>query len=258
METLNDIELTEDEAIEATILAKQKKKKAIEEANRQATIEENRRKLTQTQWDFVQTKNFMLYRAQQLFEGKFLLDNNNSVVFDMLCYYFSNDEKFVTYAQEMNVFYPSLNKGLFLVGNFGVGKTWLMKLFAKNQRQVFFLRSAKELANFYEKEGEENFYQFLEPFKNPTNDSSLFYHKESGLCIDDLGTEDLKVHYGNRKNVIGDLLETRYSKGNMGLMLHATSNLTIDNLEQFYGGRVLSRLKEQVNLIELKGTDRRK
>ena len=90
----------------------------------------------------------------------------------------------------------------------------------------------------------------------------------AGLCLDDIGTEDVKVNYGNRKSVIGDIIEQRYSiiekledpdniKNNCGDLLHATTNLSSPQLVEYYGGRVTSRMREIFNFIELPGNDRR-
>ena len=69
---------------------------------------------------------------------------------------------------------------------------------------------------------------------------------------------DLKNRYGNKKNVIGYLLEKRYANGHVGIMLHATTNLTADQRNAYYGGRVVSRMRKIFNFIELRGKDRRK
>lgn len=258
LESFSHIELTEDEECEALIWRKQKKAQAMKLAEMKKREEENRKHLTETQWSYSQTQSFMLYRANQLFEGLFKLDPHNETIFNLLCYYFSGDQNFVSIAENLGIENPSLNKGVMLCGNFGVGKTWLMKLFTKNQRQVYHLYNAKYLADTYEKEGEESVEPFIIKSKNAYNDSACFFQPHAGLCIDDMGTEDIKNNYGNKRNVIGDIIERRYEKGNVGLWLHATTNLTTEAIKEFYGGRVSSRLRESVNLIEVTGNDRRK
>lgn len=244
-----------DEAILNAKRLKEEKQKADLRRQRE---NENRALLTEKQWGFEQTKGFMLHRAGNLFEGKFKIDDESQPLFDLLCMYFANDSRFVTMAEKYGIENPALNKGLCLAGNFGVGKTWLMKLFCRNQRQVFHLVSAKVIANTFETSGEDGIEIFIKPQKNPVNDASSFYQTFAGLCIDDLGTEDVKTHYGNRKNVVGDLIELRYSNKATGPLLHATTNLTSDQLSEFYGGRIRSRLREIVNWIELPGNDKRK
>lgn len=252
------IELTEDELNEAILLAKQKKERLLEQQRLEEIAAENRKLLTSNRWSFEQTSGFMKYRAAKLFEGKFIWDEKNTPVYNLLCYYFSDDEQFESIGVAMGLKEPSLKKGIVLAGNFGVGKTWLLKLFGKNQRQTYYMRSAKQIANDFQALGEENTEQYLKLFENPVNDAEAMFQRYSGLCIDDMGAEDVKNHYGNRKNVIGDLIEQRYFNNIMGVYFHASTNLTVQQLENFYGGRVISRLREKVNLIELDGTDRRK
>lgn len=258
MASYSHIELTEDEEAEALIAAKRKKEAMLNKQALENRAAENRRLFVETKWDHTQTSGFMFFRAASLFGGKFAVDETNKGLFDLLCRYFSMDEGFVSMATGLGVKGPSLDKGIMLAGNFGVGKTWLMQLFSKNQRQCFRVHNAKDLANLFESDGEESFEQFLRPFSNPVNDSASFLQKQSGLCIDDIGTEDVKSHYGNKKNVIGDLIERRYHNKHMGLMFHGTTNLTSDQLNAFYGGRVISRLRETVNFISVPGADRRK
>jgi predicted ATPase len=258
LEHYSHIELTQEEIDEAMLQAKIKKSIRLEYEESQRRAEENRRALTATNWSTEQTKSFMLYRAKQIFEKPFSLDQDNQIIFDLLCHYFSGDASFVAIAENLEVPNPSLDKGIFLAGNFGVGKTWLLKLFAKNKRQVYHLHNAKQVADAFEMDGEEAMRSFVQPIKNAVNDGARFYQPFSGLCLDDIGTEDVKTNYGNKKNVIGDLIEKRYAIGNCGVMLHASTNLSAEELKTFYGGRVTSRMREIFNFIELPGADRRK
>src|SRR6186713_313095 len=216
LESYKHIDLTEEEEAEALIAAKQKKEEKLRLATVREKESENRRLFVETKWTYEQTRGFMLYRAAQLFEGKFKVDKQNEKLFLLLCLYFSNSDDFISLALSMGIENPKLDKGVMLAGNFGSGKTWMMQLFSKNQRQCFRVHSAKVIANQFEQEGEGPFDQYLVPFRNPINDNANFLQRQSGLCIDDMGTEDVKIHYGNRKNVIGDLIEQRYQNKHMG------------------------------------------
>lgn len=258
MESYSHIELTEDELNEAIFFAKRKKEAIIEQSKVIQKIEESRKTLTESQWSVKQTRAYMIYRASNIFEGKFKLDEYNEPIFNLLCHYFSNDNGFISLATNMGIDNPSLEKGIFLYGQFGVGKTWLMKLFAKNQRQVYHTVNAITIADNFQKDGIEGIEVYTDKVKNAFNDVSCFYQRESGLLIDDIGTEDPKKHFGNNRNVIGDLIEIRYSKQNCGLFLHGTTNLSANQIKEYYGGRVASRMREIFNIIDLKGADRRR
>lgn len=256
--TFDHITLTSDEVTEALIDAKRKKELRIEQQEKELRAAHNRKFLTQSQWTTDQTEGFMRYRAANLFDGKFIFDGQAAIYFKLFCYYFSRDEQFIALAQNMGIVNPSLDKGLFLGGNFGVGKTWMMKLFQRNQRQVYTIQNAKAIADMFERDGDESMKQFIESPKLPSNDASNFFHQVMGLCIDDMGTEDIKNHYGNKKNVVGDLIELRYARNQTGHLLHITTNLTGQQMSDFYGGRVASRLRECMNIIDFIGSDLRK
>ena len=252
----DNIELTEDEITEALIWRKRKKEDDLRSQAQKQTEENNRKRLTApTNYDIV--KSLMAYRATVKFTG-FVLDDNNNFLFELMCRYFGNDPLFISMAESAGVQNPSLDKGIFLAGNFGVGKTWFMRLFQTNQRQVYMVKNCKEIADEFMQFGEEGMDQYTSLKKNAINDSSAFFQTHTGLCLDDIGTEDIKTHYGNKKNVIGDLLELKYNNKTTGIFLHATTNLTSEQLREFYGSRVTSRMREIFNFIELKGFDRRK
>lgn len=258
LESYKHIILTHEEEIDGLIWAKIRKQNLLEATRIKEIQEENRKALTDYNWSVEQTKAYMLFRAGILFHKQFVIDRNNSILFDLLCEYFSNDPVFEIHAKQLGMENISLKKGLLLAGNFGTGKTWMMQLFSKNQRQVFHIRNAKYIADAFGTDGEVVSETFSELIKNPVNDRDCFFHTYSGLCIDDMGTEGLKNHYGNKKNVIGDLIESRYFKKNTGVYLHSTTNLSVKELERFYGERVTSRMREIFNFIEVIGEDRRK
>ena len=245
--------------IEGQIWAKRKKQVELEKS---ALIEKElaNRKFSSMRWNFDLIKTFMINRAKDIFKHPFILDEKNENSFNLLCYYFIGDESnFHKLAYEMDVDNASLNKGILLAGNFGSGKTVLMQLFAKNSKQVYFIRAAKKIANdFSNSEDKKIPQEYLEPYKNAINDPATMFQPLSGLCIDDIGSEQVKNNYGNKSNVIGDLIEERYYSKYYGLFLHGTTNLSAQELKDYYGDRVVSRMREIFNFIELKGDDRRK
>lgn len=251
------IELTQDEYAEAMIEAKRKKEKKIAAEEESKKINERRGFLTQkTNYDLV--KGLTEVRKDTVFNKQFVVDDTNAYLFELLLLYFGQDKNFIPYAMQCGVKNPDLDKGILICGNFGVGKSWMTKMFSKNQRQCYEIKNAKDIAIVYKNKGEEAMEEFLEIKRAAFEDPSVFYQKQIGLCIEDFGTEDIKSNYGDKKNVLGDIIEQRYFKGNMGIFLHGTTNLTADQLKAFYGERVTTRMREKFNFIELKGTDRRK
>lgn len=257
LESYDHIQLTEQELKEAVLEAKMKKHKRLEYEKELEAIQERRKALTFTGWTTPQTKGFMLNRAANLFGGRFTIDQHNTAIFDLLCMYFSLDKDFPATAINMGIKNPSLDKGILLFGGYGSGKTWMMQLFEKNKSQCYVTINAKNIADKYEVSGGENS-ELINPITNPVNDAEHFYQPYTGICIDDIGTEDVKNNYGNKKNVIGDLIELKYAKGKCGRLLHGTTNLTAKELNEFYGDRIISRMREVFNIIHLPGSDRRK
>lgn len=263
-ESFKEVELTEEEISLAILEAKVRKRKQEEAFELRKREAEERKKFTQkTNYHLV--KGLMLLRAGKKFDPIFNLDSDNEMIFELLCRYFGEDKEFVSIAQSAGVDNPSLEKGIMLCGVFGTGKTWMMELFKSNQRQCFDIVTAKEISEEYRiykqdksKNYEDPLHRFLIQTKNAFEDPSVFYQPFSGMCIDDIGTEDLKNSFGNKKNVIGDIIEIRYTEKIFGPCFHATTNLTADQIDQYYGGRVRSRMRQMFNFIELPGKDRRK
>lgn len=197
LESYSHITLTEEEEIDGIIWAKQKKEKLIQEEELRAIETENRKLFSSGQWTFNITTDYMKYRMSNVFSGKFVIDEINETLFTALCYYFSNDKNYFSITEQLGIKNPSLTKGIMLAGNFGTGKTWMMKLFSKNQRQVFHIRTAKEIANDYQGNGTESI-DYVNKHKNPVNDKDSFFQPYAGLCIDDIGTEDIKTTSGIR------------------------------------------------------------
>ena len=66
----------------------------------------------------------------------------------------------------------------------------------------------------------------------------------------DLGTENNLKYFGNECNVMAEILLSRYDIFiSKKLLTHITTNLSATEIEQHYGNRVRSRLREMVNLI---------
>lgn len=262
LESYNHIELTEDEVVEAMIYAKQKKDSLLKLERQEKELNKKREFLTQkTNYDLV--KGLMQLRAERKFKPALVIDDDNNFVFELMCKYFGDDKEFISMCEAAGIENASLKKGIMLCGVFGTGKSWMMKLFSVNQRQCFDIISAKEISEDYRRDKNDDpsqdvLHKYIVEKQNAFDDPSVFYQPKRGWCIDDIGAEDLKNNFGNKKNVIGDIIEIRYQSGEYGQSFHATTNLTATQIDEYYGGRIRSRLREMFNFIELKGVDRRK
>lgn len=146
------------------------------------------------------------------------------------------------------------NKGIFLYGPIGTGKSTLMRGLQKYMNSVkarydfkdyrlgFFWKSASELANSYAGEGQEKLLQWC---------------SDCNLMIDELGREPRPAkHYGTQLNVIQFLLQLRYDR-RMENVTHLTSNISPQDIMPLYGDYISDRFREMFNIIFWNGESKR-
>jgi len=141
-----------------------------------------------------------------------------------------------------------LEKGILLAGPIGCGKTTLMSLvkyFFQPGKQ-YQVKSTRDITFEFEQEG----YKVITRYGN--NPLSLSYsHPMPGVfCFDDLGVEQPRKHFGNECNVMAEILLSRYDLYiSKGILTHLTTNLSASEIEERYGNRVRSRMREMFNLV---------
>lgn len=78
----------------------------------------------------------------------------------------------------------------------------------------------------------------------------LYQSEPKTICFDDLGTENNLKYYGNECNVMAEILLSRYDIFTAKkIQTHITTNLSASEIENVYGNRVRSRMREMFNLI---------
>lgn len=221
------IELTEDE-IKAAI-AKGKEEKHFR-LKREEYNEKLRADRTPLKYTFEQTF--------ETFKTLYDIDNDNEEIVKNLCYYFTEDNRFI----------GDPSKGLLLVGGVGIGKSTLMNWFRRNQKYSYRLMSCREIESDFSAEGDKSVSYCSYNVKIATN-SSPFGHQEIGFCFDDLGTEANGKHFGKEKNVMAEIILNRYDNNLPGYCTHITTNLNADQIREQYGSRVTDRMREMFNII---------
>ena len=144
------------------------------------------------------------------------------------------------------------NRGLFLRGDVGIGKTFGLQLLAARFGWQFY--SAREVEGFFRTQ--PDYTAWVDYCR-----AADFFGTGRTLVIDDLGTENEDfMQYGQRANPLAELLEKRYD-----LSFHrdhvrtvVTSNLTDQQLKERYGFRVFDRMREMFAFATVRGESLRK
>lgn len=178
-------------------------------------------------------------RGKETYGMHFTLYKNDLEIIEKLLIYFFQD------IQAMNENGISPKKGILLSGPIGCGKTSLMTLIRSllPTSQRFGIISCREVTFDFIKDG----YEVIQQYSTKAYNSS---RKPYTTCFDDLGAESTLKYYGNQCNVMGEILLSRYDHFiNSQMLTHATTNLSATELENYYGSRVRSRMREIFNLI---------
>lgn len=150
---------------------------------------------------------------------------------------------------------PSFDKGLLIIGGYGLGKSTFFKVFESVFKDYPCLRfkffTAKGLVKDFEK------------CQTPLDKEHFFKNTERKLMfIDDINSEQEASNYGKR-DVIEEIL---YTRNDYRLRTFVTCNYTnLDNcavtslrdLGLRYGGRMYDRFYEMFNVVEFKGKSKR-
>lgn len=144
-------------------------------------------------------------------------------------------------------------KPTLLIGEYGCGKTFLLKTVFKYFRECrkygVKMVNVRDICYDYQRGGAElvqQYFRYGEP-------GSYGYHP---ICLDDIGTEPPLINYfGTQDDVISNILYLRYEgKG----QTYASTNLTPKMLEKRYGSRLYDRFKEMFEVVVMDGKSRRK
>jgi len=190
-------------------------------------------------YDFPKIKTYLDAKGKLMFGKKFKLYPEDEELLLKLCSYFINDHQT---CAKLGI---DTDKGLLLSGPVGCGKTSLMKLLPQIRpfKRAFEVIPTRNIIFDFNANG----YDVLSP-----------YTQNEVFCFDDLGIESTGCHYGKDCNVMGEILlsrydlftQTRYSQSHrQSCKTHLTTNLNAKELEDRYGSRLRSRLRESYNLI---------
>lgn len=169
------------------------------------------------------------------------LDQETQEAIELVCQYANQEPEFEKEGRE-------LQKGLWICGNFGSGKTQLMRAFKElNQKMGITVgfQTCGDMNKRYmqkdemtqERQGMIGIHTFISPVD------------KIARIFDDLGEEEpYVVDFGNRFSIMAHILNERYKHNKT---THITTNLTMKQVLERYGGRIESRIAETFNIIKL-------
>lgn len=209
-------------------------------------------------YDFKKILIYLDHKGKLLFGKHFKIHKENHTILLKLCTYFIKDHDG---CEKLGL---DLQKGILLSGPVGCGKTSLMKLLPHfiPYLKRYEIIPARNVTFQFNRQG----FNAIEQYG-----SSGFY------CFDDLGVEPSGRYFGKDCNVMGEVILSRYdlychsrhcqetklsfgskvasetrrriSSNHKPILTHATTNLNAQELEDRYGERVRSRMRQMFNLI---------
>lgn len=181
--------------------------------------------------DYGTAKSIFWLAATETTKGTYQVDEENKHVLQGLTLYFSRQPEFETDT-------TSLQKGVLLSGAPGTGKTLLLRLFralVRDSDYSFRIATTLQVADDYAKNGTDAI------------------HSYNGIwCFDDLGVETAVAHYGDRRDVMTELIHHRYRLWQeRGTVTHFSTMLDADAIITRYGEMSFSRIIQMCNWFRL-------
>lgn len=200
-------------------------------------------KAIQTPFDYCDYLKTIEQQGQVLYGERYAIaDIDRPPILKMLCYFLRDEEV----AAHVGI---DLNKGLFINGPIGCGKTAIVKIICSLLQGLFkpIILACRDMSYEFSQNG-------FEVIRKYTREA---FHRYSGLpfqpitiCFDDLGLEPQVSYWGNQCKVMAEILACRYDLFvSDGMITHVTTNLNAKELEEIYGNRLRSRMRQMFNLI---------
>ena len=182
-------------------------------------------------YDFDKIVAYLNYKGRLLFGKEFkIYDEDLFLVYKLCLYYIRDFKKCEKYGLDPN-------KGILLSGPVGCGKTSLMKLLKhiSPTESTYSVIPCREITFQFNAKG----FPIIQ-----------MYGSSNSYCFDDLGLEAKGRHFGQDCNVLGEILISRHELFlKSKKMTFATTNLNAKEIENRYGSRVRSRMRQLFNLI---------
>jgi len=182
-------------------------------------------------YEFPKMLDYLDAKGKMVYGKDFKIYKKDHSLLHKLCNYYIRDHK------NCKRYQLDISKGLLLSGPVGCGKTSILKLlrYLVPHYRSYEVIPCRNIVFGFNHIG----YKTIED-----------YGGNGFICFDDMGVEPTGRFFGKDCNVIGEIMLSRYELYlEYGLKTHATTNLNAEELEDRYGSRVRSRMREMFNLI---------
>lgn len=180
--------------------------------------------------------SLMKWTSQHKFGKNLIINSDNKNLITALCFFLSNDKRF---ESDLNF---SFQKGLLIRGVSGLGKTHLVNCLEENELNPILILSMIDISETLKRDGE---------YPIHLNGKKIIY-------LDDVGTEESVVnHYGTKITFFKNFIETYYLRNKIFNKLIISTNNSFFEMEEKYGFRVRSRIKDMFNIVDVTGKDMR-
>ncbi len=207
--------------------------------------------MTSEKFPFDECLSVLEHSGKRFYGDHFrIVKEDHEIIFKLLVYFMRDEAN----AERLGI---SFRKGILLTGPIGCGKTSLMNLFrfitaAHNHHTMI---SCRKVSFEFIQEG----YSIIQKYSDQSYRHNNQEWEPKTYCFDDLGAEDTLKYFGNECNVMAEILLSRYDFFvSQGMLTHITTNLNSSEMDELYGNRVRSRMREMLNLVHYeKGSDKR-
>ena len=199
----------------------------------------------------IQTIHALQNLGNKMYGKHFKISKEDYPVINKIETWFVQD---VVRAEQLNI---NLKKGILLSGPIGAGKTSIMKIFCLlfAGTNPFIIKSCREITFEFSKNG----YEVIQKYSSHSFDTRKMPFKPITYCFDDLGVESNLNYFGDKSNIMAEILLSRYDQFiDKQMLTHITTNLSAREIENMYGNRVRSRMREMFNLISFDASSKDK
>jgi DNA replication protein DnaC len=188
-------------------------------------------------------KSFVWKTFKDSYDSQFKFNEKNQVIIYTLLRYFMQDPDFNTYGLIKKG--SSLNKGILIYGDIGVGKSTLFEVLHETGRKLLYYGIKDLWFTSY------STIKLVQDFMSSNNDTTSTLNlknlSKGRLYLDDLGMEEKAF---GKKDLCADLL---FERNRNRALTFATSNLSPSQLAVKYGPRIGDRIIEDFNIIKWTG-----